>query len=366
MCPGVVFQFLRTADGSGRFPYISERCFELTGLAPELLTSDAVAMLRRTEHADRERVGASILRSMTTLQPWHCEFRLHRTDGAVRWLRGSATPQPDSDGAVLWHGYLEDVSTRRELEQARLARNTAEAANRAKTEFLSRVSHELRTPLNAVLGFAQLLQIDATEPLSPNQQRRVTLIREAGEHLLQMIGDLLDLTRIEAGRLGLEPAAIELAPLLRECADMLRPQADAAGVSIEIEPIEPALRMHADRRRLKQVLANLLSNSVKYNRRGGWVRIAAAQREGETSLHVADSGVGISEDGLARLFQPFDRLAHRNSTIEGTGIGLALSRGLVEAMGGHIEVSSEPGAGSTFSVSLPAVEPGRQSVSLPT
>ncbi len=352
--PGVVFQFLRTADGGGRFPYVSERCLEVIGLAPELLMSDAVAMLRRTERADRERVGTSILRSMKTLHPWHCEFRLLRPDGALRWLRGSATPQPEGAGAVLWHGYIEDVSERRELEQARLARSTAEAANRAKTEFLSRMSHELRTPLNAVLGFAQLLQLDAAEPLSPNQQRRVTLIREAGEHLLQMIGDLLDLTRIEAGRLGLEPAEIELAPLLRECADMLRPQAGVAGVSLEIEPPEPGLRVIADRRRLKQVLANLLSNAVKYNRRGGWVRLAAERGPGGLYLSVTDSGVGISAAGLGRLFEPFNRLGHRNSSIEGTGIGLALSRGLIEAMGGRIEVRSEPGAGSTFSVTFPA------------
>ena len=353
--PGMVFQFLRTADGRGRFPYVSESCLALTGFAPELLMRDATAMLRRIERADREWVRASIRQSMTTLRPWHCEFRLHRPQGSPRWLRGRATPRGDASG-VLWHGYIEDVSELRELEQARLARAAAEAANRAKTEFLSRMSHELRTPLNAVLGFAQLLQIDAAEPLSANQQRRVRLIREAGEHLLHMIGDLLDLTRIEAGHLALAPASVEVAPLLLECADMLRPQADAAGVAIELEAREPTRCVRADRVRLKQVLVNLMSNAVKYNRRGGWVRLGT-ERDGDAlRLWVADNGVGIAAAALPGLFEPFNRLTHQGGPIDGSGIGLALSRGLVEAMGGHIAVQSEPGAGSTFSVSLPAAE----------
>ena len=133
--PGVVFQVLRPAGGGGRFPSVSERCFELTGLAPELPMSDAVAMLRRTERADRERVGASILRSMKTLHPWHCEFRLHRPDGAVRWLRGSPTPQPESDCAVRWHGNLEDTSERSELEQARLLRSKPGAGSTFSVRF---------------------------------------------------------------------------------------------------------------------------------------------------------------------------------------------------------------------------------------
>ena len=159
--PGMVFQFVRELDGSGRFAYVSERCVALTGIEPDVLRVDATIMLRATEREDRERVRESISRSMQRLRPWRCEFRLHHPDGGVRWLRGSATPQRGIDGAVLWHGYIEDVSELHELEHARIARAAAEAASRAKTEFLSRMSHELRTPLNAVLGFAQLLQIDA-------------------------------------------------------------------------------------------------------------------------------------------------------------------------------------------------------------
>ena len=357
--PGMVFQFLRRADGSACFPYVSERCLALTGVAPERLMIDAAAMLRQVERADRDAVLGAIAESMRTLRPWHFEFRVHRAQAEPRWLRGSATPQRAVDGSTLWHGYLEDVSELRELEQARLARAAAEAANRAKSEFLSRVSHELRTPLNAVLGFAQLLRLDASEPLSTMQQRRLALIHEAGEHLLHMIGDLLDLTQVEAGRVVFEPADVELVPLLRECADMLRPQADAAGVRLALDPAAPALVARADRRRLKQVLANLVSNAIKYNRRGGWVGLAAERHAQGVRVQVADNGVGIAPEQRARLFEPFNRLGHERSAIEGTGLGLALSRALVEGMGGRIEVASEVGAGSTFGVVLPAADAAR-------
>jgi hypothetical protein len=146
--PGMVFQFARLADGGGYFPYVSERCLALTGIAPDVLRTDATIMLRATERDDRERVRESISRSMQRLRPWRCEFRLRLPDGSVRWLRGSATPQAEGDGAVLWHGYLEDVSELHEL-RAVPARAAAEAASRAKTKFLSHMSYELRTLLNA-------------------------------------------------------------------------------------------------------------------------------------------------------------------------------------------------------------------------
>jgi len=351
--PGMVFQFARRPDGSGYFPFVSERCLALTGIAPEALRTDATIMLRATERADRERVRESINRSMQRLLPWRCEFRLHLRGGTVRWLRGSATPQAEPDGAVLWHGYLEDVSELHELEQARLARTAAEAANRAKTEFLSHMSHELRTPLNAVLGFAQLLQIDGAEPLGVRQQRHVALIKEAGEHLLEMISELLDLTRVEAGRLEVALAEVALAPLLRECVDMLQPLADAVGVAIGVGACDAAPAVRADRTRLKQVLANLLSNGIKYNRRGGSVELRVRAGARRITIDVVDDGAGIAAKDVAALFEPFNRLAQRHSGIEGTGIGLALSRALVRAMGGDIAVRSRPGAGSTFSVELP-------------
>jgi PAS domain S-box-containing protein len=367
--PGVVFQYRRRPAGEAYFPYVSESCVAVTGLAPETLMENAAAFLHRTERGDRARILSLIEQSRRTLRPWHCEFRLHKPDGQVRWMTGAASPQREPDGSVLWHGYLHDSTDVHELEQERRARVAAEAANSAKTVFLSRMSHELRTPLNAVLGFSELLELDEREPLTERQRRRVKLIRDAGAHLLQMIGELLDLTRIESGKLAIESIDMTLEPLLRDCLEMIRPRADAAGITLLAEPFEPSLRLHADPTRLKQVLLNLLSNAVKYNRRGGSVTVSVEVQTDRVAVHVADTGVGIATSDLQRLFEPFNRLAHQHSTIEGTGIGLAVTRNLVDLMLGHLGVRSKPGQGSIFSVTLPAANrtPQRdQLVSLPT
>jgi len=347
--PGIVYQYRGHADGSGHFPYISESCIDQLGLMPQTLMKDASRALRLIERADRERVFGSVIAALRAMRPWRCEFRLHLR-GTLRTFTGSATPQRESDGAVLWHGYIEDVTELRELEATRQQALAAQAANRAKTEFLSRMSHELRTPLNAVLGFAQLLEIDRREPLSETQRRRVELIREAGAHLLQMIGELLDLTRIESGQLAVALAPLALAPLLADCVELVRPQADAAAVALQVAPADATVL--ADATRLRQVLLNLLGNAIKYNRRGGRVQVQLERREKHVRLEVRDTGIGIAAADLPGLFEPFNRGAHQHSNIEGAGIGLALTKTLVDLMGGRIEVHSTPGEGSVFSVLL--------------
>ena len=353
--PGMLFQFVRRADGSTHFPYVSERCVPLLGVPAEALMADAAAMLRRIDFEDRQPMLDSIDASARSFEPWQLSFRVHRRDGALRWLRGQATPQPGPTDAITWHGYFEDVTEAMTVEHAHQQRAAAEAANRAKTEFLSRMSHELRTPLNAVLGFAQLLEVDPGAALVPEQRRRVGLIREAGEHLLAMINDLLDLTRIEAGRLTLVPETVALDLLLQDGAAMLHARASEAGVQVTLD-CPPGLVLQADRTRLRQVLLNLLSNAIKYNRRGGQVALRAWRHaDGGTTLEVEDTGLGMRRDELAQLFQPFNRLSHAHGPIEGTGIGLAVTQALVTLMGARIEVHSAPRVGSTFRV----VWPGR-------
>lgn len=351
--PGLLFQFERRPDGHGRFRYVSDRCEALLGLPPQALMADAAAMLRHIDYADRGPMLDSIAASMRAQSPWQLKFRVHWPDRSVHWLRGSATPQPEADGGCVWHGYFEDATEAQALEQAQQLRASAEAANRAKTDFLSRMSHELRTPLNAVLGFAQLLEVDTQQPLADDQRRRVTLIRESGEHLLAMINDLLDLTSIEAGRLSLQVEPVALDPLIDDCLAMVRAGAQRDDVTLEHQPA-PGLAAATDRKRLRQVLLNLLSNAIKYNRRGGQVRVAARADGAEVVLAVHDTGVGLSEDEVGQLFQPFNRLSQARSTIEGTGIGLAVTQALVTLMGGRIEVQSTPGRGSTFAVRLPS------------
>ncbi len=367
--PGVIYQYRHNGDGDGAFCYVSESCFDVLGLTASEVMRDGAAVLRMIE---REHYGSTIAAmklSARTLTPWRFDFRLRRPDGALRWMTGTSTPQRESDGGVLWCGYFEDSTEVHELQLARQSAAIAQAANRAKTEFLSHMSHELRTPLNAVMGFAQLLQIDESDPLSPNQRRRVALIHEAGDHLLQMISELLDLTRIESGQLALDCTEVQLPALLAECMDMLHPLADAA--SVRLLPIEAreSLTVHADATRLRQVVLNLVCNAIKYNRPEGTVRVLAESATDGVRVQVIDTGVGISQAQLPTLGEPFNRLDHRHSAIEGTGIGLAVTRGLIQLMSGRLDVESTLGEGSTFSVFLPeGPTPGAttRSPSLPT
>ena len=283
---------------------------------------------------------------------------MQAASGDLRWIRATASPLRRSDGSTVWHGYMQDVSELRELEHARQDKAAAEAANRAKTEFLSRMSHELRTPLNAVLGFSQLLEIDRNDRLSDGQRRRVKLIREAGEHLLKMIGDLLDLTRIESGSLQVQIDAVPLRALAEEALDMVRPLAGTAQLHLHLRVEDETLAAQADRTRLRQVLLNLLSNAIKYTPPGGSVelRIAPSAEAGGRhwlALSVQDTGVGIDAADMLHLFEPFNRLAQARGGIEGSGIGLSVTRALVTLMHGRIEARSEAGVGSCFEVTLP-------------
>jgi len=357
--PGVLYQFELDAQLVPRFPYMSGRAEQLLpGIDRTRAAQDANELMDRIHPEDREAVAASIVESAHRLSEWAWEFRLQDGTDGLRWLRASSSPMRLPGGGTVWHGYMHDVTELRRLEQAQRDKAAAEAANRAKTEFLSRMSHELRTPLNAVLGFAQLLEIDRVDALSDGQRRRVKLIRESGEHLLRMIGDLLDLTRIESGSLQVHIDAVPMRPLAEEALEMLRPQAEAAQVRLALQLQGPLLSAQADRTRLRQVLLNLLSNAIKYNRPGGSVDMAIAPAvplEGRPMLSIAvrDTGIGIAEGDLPHLFEPFNRLSQARSGIEGTGIGLSVTRALVTLMQGQVQVHSRVGEGTTFTVRLP-------------
>jgi signal transduction histidine kinase/ActR/RegA family two-component response regulator len=248
---------------------------------------------------------------------------------------------------------------RNELLESREAdREAADRANQAKSHFLSRMSHELRTPMNAVLGFAQLLELDEQ---TPDQREATEQILKAGKHLLQLIDEVLDIARIEEGRLRLSLEPVDAIEAAGDAVQLLRPQADREGIRLWLEtPPDDAARpfVVADRQRLKQVLLNLISNGIKYNREHGTVRVAVelVDGAGRIRIDVADSGRGIPQDRIESLFTPFDRLGVEDSGIEGTGLGLALTKPLVEAMGGTISVTSELGEGSTFSIELAVAE----------
>ncbi|WP_295990829.1 ATP-binding protein [Rugamonas sp.] len=245
--------------------------------------------------------------------------------------------------------------TNKELEAARAA---AEKANRAKSEFLSSMSHELRTPLNAVLGFAQLLASEKPPP-SVAQQRSLDQILKGGWYLLQLINEILDLAMVESGKVMMSQEAMGLSEVFKDCEAMMGPQAEKRGINMRFMNMDQPFFVHADRTRLKQVLINLLSNAIKYNRNGGSITISAEVAAGNTRqvhIRITDSGFGLSAEQLDQLFQPFNRLGREHGLEEGTGIGLVVTKQLVELMGGAIGVESEAGIGTTFWINLTATE----------
>ncbi len=250
-------------------------------------------------------------------------------------------------------GIVRDITERKRIEWEMVrALEAAEAASRAKSEFLSSMSHELRTPMNAILGFAQLLELD--RGLAVEQADSVQEILKAGRHLLELIKELLDLSRIESGNLSLGMEPVALVELIEECAALVESGASRRGLALHRDTAPCQGRwVRADRLRLKQALINLLSNAVKYNREGGSVRIACDfTSPGRVRLTVSDTGMGIAADKLAELFTPFNRLGLEAGPIEGCGIGLVISKRLVEMMGGEIGVDSRPGQGCAFWIEL--------------
>lgn len=246
------------------------------------------------------------------------------------------------------------------MEEARAQRAAAESASQAKSAFLSRMSHELRTPLNAVLGFAQVMELDREHPLPPAQHTRLEAIQQAGWHLLDMIDDVLDISRLDAGQVRLDTRPVAVAEALKAVSSLVETQARQQRVTLSW-PVDLAAdcAVQADPTRLRQILTNLLSNAIKYNRRGGTVRIEVqparpAGGAASVSIAVSDTGMGMSDAQQAQLFQPFNRLGRESLVPDGTGIGLVITRHLAQLMGGELRVRSEEGHGSTFTLSLPA------------
>ena len=335
-------------DGNGAF------C-RMLGYSREELVSGRVDWTTMTppEYLPADARAQEEVRRTGTSSPYEKEF-LRKDGRRIPVLIGGALLEGSEENGVA---FVLDLTEHKQAQVEATARRAAEAASRAKSEFLSRMSHELRTPLNAVLGFSQLLQADARSNLTVQQMAQVEHIRSAGWHLLALINDLLDVSRIEIGQLRVQAQTVELGPLLDEALHMAEPLSRPLGV-ILVPPVHDQLQTQvlADPIRLRQVLINLISNAVKYNRPGGSVRIVVTNSDKTVMIGVIDSGIGLTPDQLAHLYEPFNRLGQERSGVQGTGIGLVLTRQLVRLMEGRIDIDSEVGRGTRVSVSLPRAD----------
>ncbi|OOZ38119.1 hypothetical protein BOW53_16510 [Solemya pervernicosa gill symbiont] len=325
---------------------------------------------------DLDAVNKAVSDALDSSEKYSIEYRINLPNGEQKHIHGMGQTEQDNSGqTVRFFGTVHDISDRKcaeillqkshsELER-RVKERTRELqqtntqlveANQAKSQFLTRMSHELRTPLNAILGFAQLLQSDHEEPLSERQTQGVEHILNGGWHLLEVVNDLLDLAAIEANKIELQLKTIHPAECIESCIELMLPLAKERAIVLNASISDcNNYNLQADLVRLKQMLLNLLSNAIKYNHEGGRVTLNCELTDTEQlRISVTDTGPGIAEGDLPILFEPFNRLYLNNHSVEGTGIGLTITKQLIERMGGNIGVSSELGQGSTFWLEFPA------------
>jgi len=345
--PGVVYQFVIEADGRRYYSFISEGCRELFGIdAAEVTAGGQDRILATVEPEARTALLRSIEESRRSLGPWLHVFHSRSAEGG-RWIRGSARPHRVANGSTVWNGMLIDITEQHE------ARTAAEAASKAKSEFMANISHELRTPLNAVIGFSEMLEHGLTDP---GQANYAAEIHRSGTALLDLINTVLELSQIDAGRLVLAEAETDIAELVAPCLEVLRGRLIGRAVTLDNKLDRILPRLVVDRRQIRQALTHLLSNAVKFTPDGGRVTLDAEMPgDGTLALSIEDTGIGMAPDQLASVFEPFAQLdtgLNRRNT--GVGLGLTLSRAIAEAHGGRIALASEPGHGTVARLILPA------------
>jgi PAS domain S-box-containing protein len=351
--PGAVYQLTQDADGVFSFVFCSEGMEKMVGVSSEEAVHDVQAVWNVIHPDDFAELIMKANESAKYLTRYVQDLRIQQPDGRRWWIRAESEPQRRPDGSTLWNGNIMDITERKSLEeQLAVAKAAAESASRAKSAFLANMSHEIRTPMNAILGFSQLMLRDAA--LTPAQRQHLDTINRSGEHLLGLINDVLEMSKIEAGRIRLQPGHFDLHALLDDLDRLFRLRTDARQLrfSIEREADLPQF-VRADERKLRQIFTNLIGNAVKFTEWGGiLVRVHTSGSDaGKVRLfaEVEDTGPGIAPDDLSRLFLEFEQTESGIRTGGGTGLGLAISREFVRLMGGEMKVESEIGRGTRFS-----------------
>ncbi|MEA2513203.1 MAG: hypothetical protein QOJ59_2690 [Thermomicrobiales bacterium] len=345
------------ADRDGARLFVSPNAERVLGLRPEAFyRGGAATWLERIHPDDAVCVRAAYEELFTQREPFDVDYRFQCGDGRWIWLHDRAEAVEEREGVLYADGVCTDITTRKEAEETlRRAKEAAEAANRLKSEFLSTVSHELRTPLTAIIGFGQLLQRGRDGALTSKQTTQLDRMMGSASHLLELIDDLLDLSRIEAGRMEITRTAVEIAPLLARVLTEFVPQAETKGLTLVLDVPSEVPSALADPMRTRQILVNLVGNAIKFTDRGA-ITVAARADGDEVVVTVVDTGIGINPEALDFIFDEFRRVEEGfTRRFSGIGLGLPIARKLAALQAGTIAATSQPGAGSTFTLRLPCV-----------
>jgi signal transduction histidine kinase/DNA-binding response OmpR family regulator len=360
--PGMVYEFVQEATGNFRFSFASDGARTVYELEPEEITSDAMVLVSMIVEEDLPGFLSSVQESGATLQDWKWEGRFRLRSGEVRWIQGVSRPEREPNGDTVWDGLLMDITPSKKAEEAlREAKEEAELANRAKSQFLANMSHELRTPLNAIIGYSEMLVEEAQDVGQDEFVPDLKKIYAAGRHLLALINDILDLSKIEAGKMELFYESVDVHEMLGEVVSTVKPLMSKNRNTMVLDAPETLGVIETDLTKVRQTLFNLISNAAKFTQ-DGTITVTArrAHEEGQDWLTfaVSDTGIGLTPEQMGGLFQAFAQAdASTTRRFGGTGLGLAITRRFCTMLGGTVDVQSDYGKGSTFTVRLPAAPP---------
>jgi signal transduction histidine kinase len=355
--PGVIYRRVVTPSGEVTFPFVGEGIGDLMGVAASAIRREPSLFEAAIHPDDRVQRRRSLARSAETMSGCSCEFRVLPADSSVRWLRSSAEPSRLEDGSILWDGFLIDISEQKLAEGELLrSKELAELAVRSRVDFLANISHEFRTPLNAIIGFAEVIQNELFGTVDSERYKGyVNDIRESGKHLLELVSDLLDISRLEAGRLELSESYVDVNRMVDSCIRMVRDRANISGVAVAADLPKRSPSLLADERKVKQILLNLLANAIKFTPEGGRIDVSLEwPGDGEMAIVVRDTGIGIAEADLATALEPFGQIdSGLGRKHDGAGLGLPLSKSLIELHDGRLDLESEVDVGTSIRAVFP-------------